>query len=303
MASRGFPGTILLLLITGIPLTGCSPEVPEPSTPPTASELTDPASSNSDAAVLRLASTTSTRDSGLFDVLLPEFERSHDCRVDLIAVGTGAALKLGESGDVDALLVHARAAEDEFMAGGHGIRHEPVMHNYFLIAGPADDPAEARGSDAIQALKRIAAGRHRFISRGDDSGTHKRELMLWENAGGRPDWDDYVECGQGMGPTLLMADEKNAYVLTDEGTWIKRKNAFRLTSLVTEAALLKNPYSVMVVNPEKHPAINVKLAQRFADFMISAATQHQIAGYEVNGQPLFKPDRLTENQASAESSE
>ena len=159
------------------------------------------------------------------------------------------------------------------------------------------------GNDAVDALKTIANGKHRFISRGDDSGTHNRELSLWEQAGGRPDWKDYIESGQGMGPTLLMADETNSYVLTDDGTWINRRDAFRLVPIVTEAAALKNPYAVIVVNPEKHPAINSGLANAFADFLISESAQRLIADYQVSGQRLFAPDRLPTDALPAESAE
>ena len=291
---------ILLLLV----LSGCGTGSVPAITPDTNDEATaSPIHASQSDAVLRLASTTSTRDSGLFEVLLPEFERTSNCRVDLIAVGTGAALKLGESGDVDALFVHARSAEEEFMHAGHGVRHEPVMHNFFILVGPADDPAHVSGNDAVDALKTIANGKHRFISRGDDSGTHKRELSLWEQAGGRPDWKDYIESGQGMGPTLLMADETNSYVLTDDGTWINRRDAFRLVPIVTEAAALKNPYAVIVVNPEKHPAINSGLANAFADFLISESAQRLIADYQVSGQRLFAPDRLPTDALPAESAE
>jgi len=256
-----------------------------------ASAKTDREGISSGHSVLRLATTTSTRDSGLLDVLVPVFEEASACRVDVIAVGTGAALKLGESGDVDAVLVHARSAEEAFMNAGHGIRHEPVMHNYFLIAGPADDPAGARGRDAATALKKIAAGKHRFVSRGDDSGTHKRERSLWKTAGGQPEWEGYVESGQGMGPTLVMADEMNAYVLADEGTWLKQSGKFRLVPLVTEAAGLCNPYSVMVVNPNKHASVNSNLGGAFVDFLISAQGQQLIAAYRINRQVLFHADR------------
>jgi tungstate transport system substrate-binding protein len=248
-------------------------------------------------AVLKVASTTSTRDSGLLDILLPEFQNKNACRVDLIAVGTGAALKLGEAGDVDAVLVHARAAEDAFMKAGHGNRHEPIMHNFFMIAGPPSDPADAKGTDAISALQKIATGKHRFVSRGDDSGTHKREQSLWQKIGGRPQWDKFIESGQGMGPTLIMADEMNAYVLTDEGTWLKQQGKFQLTPLVRGAKDLQNPYAVMVVNPDKHPAINFELANRFADFLISRRAQQLIAEYEINGQRLFHPDRLQQESS------
>ncbi|MFT5325162.1 MAG: tungstate transport system substrate-binding protein [Planctomycetaceae bacterium] len=244
--------------------------------------------------VLKVASTTSTRDSGLLDILLPEFEKASRCRVDLIAVGTGAALKLGEAGDVDAILVHARSAEEKFMDAGHGVRHEPFMHNFFIVAGPPADPAAARGSDAVAALRKIADGKHRFVSRGDDSGTHKREQSLWQRTGGRPEWNNFVESGQGMGPTLTMADEMNAYVLTDEGTWLKQSEKFQLVPLVRGADDLKNPYSVIVVNPDRHPDVNSKLASKFADFLISERAQQLIANYEINGQRLFHADRFPE---------
>lgn len=270
----------------------------EPATASKESQTsTASADRQTDGAVLRLATTTSTRDSGLLDALVPEFEQANECRVDVIAVGTGAALKLGEAGDVDAVLVHARTAEEAFMAAGHGIRHEQVMHNYFLIAGPADDPAGTRGNDVVAALGKIASEKQRFVSRGDDSGTHKRELSLWKAAGGRPEWEGYVECGQGMGATLVMADEMNAYVLTDEGTWLKQRARFQLIPLVKEAAELANPYAVMVVNPQKHPAVNSTLAGAFADFLISPAAQRMIGDYTVNGQTLFHPDRRAEATA------
>ena len=180
----------------------------------------------------------------------------------------------------------------EFMDEGHGIRHEPLMHNFFIIAGPATDPAQAKGTDAVSALQKIAAGKHRFVSRGDDSGTHKREQLLWQKVECRPEWHDYVEIGQGMGPTLIMADEMNAYVLTDEGTWLKQSDNFQLVPLVKGADDLKNPYAVMVVNPEKSSAINADLANRFSDFLISERAQELIANYEINGHRLFHPDRL-----------
>lgn len=282
------------LLVPLLLLAGCG-EPSHRASPKTlngAGAKTDRESGLSDRSVLRLATTTSTRDSGLLNVLVPVFEEASACRVDVIAVGTGAALKLGESGDVDAVLVHARSAEEAFMNAGHGIRHEPVMHNYFLIAGPADDPSKARGLDAAAAFKKIAAGKHRFVSRGDDSGTHKRERSLWKTAGGLPEWEGYAESGQGMGPTLVMADEMNAYVLTDEGTWRKQSGKFQLVPLVTEGAGLRNPYAVIVVNPNKHPSINSNLAGAFVDFLISAQGQQLIAGYQINGQEVFHADRL-----------
>lgn len=284
---------IVMLLSFGILAVGCNGSQPTDSESESDTTTTSSTSDFSPKeSVLKVASTTSTRDSGLLDVLLPEFEKANNCRVDLIAVGTGAALKLGEAGDVDAVLVHARSAEDKFMDGGHGIRHEPIMHNFFIIAGPAADPAQVKGRDAGSALQKILAGKHRFVSRGDDSGTHKREQLLWQKIEGLPRWKDYIESGQGMGPTLIIADEMKAYVLTDEGTWMKQRDKFQLVQLVKGADNLKNPYAVLVVNPEKSPAINADLANKFSDFLISKRVQKLIKNYEINGQRLFHPDRL-----------
>lgn len=271
--------------------SGCSPDS-EASNQAEETAASSDSEADSTAAVLRLASTTSTRDSGLLEVLLPVFEEAHGCRIDLIAVGTGAALKLGEAGDVDVVLVHSRAAEEAFMKAGYGIRHEPVMHNFFLIAGPASDPAGIRGDDAVSALTNIAAEKCRFVSRGDDSGTHKRERALWKQAGGRSTWDEYLETGQGMGATLFMADEMNAYVMTDHGTWLKQSGNLHLVRLVTGAVGLKNPYSVLVVNPANHPAVNSELAGSFTDFLISEQAQTLIHQFEISGQKAFRPDRL-----------
>ena len=244
-------------------------------------------------SILRLAVTTSTRDSGLLDVLVPLFEEKHRVRVDVIARGTGAALRQGEAGDVDVVLVHARAAEDAFMSGGHGVRREDVMYNTFEILGPASDPAGLHDLAPAQALQRIAGAGQPFVSRGDESGTHQRELKLWDNGAGRPPWDGYVESGgQGMGATLTMADQMNAYVLTDRGTYLKFKKKIRLVPLVTSSKALHNPYGIMVVNPQKHPSVNGELAQAFVDFMISTETQQRIRDYSIDGERLFYPQRL-----------
>lgn len=245
-------------------------------------------------SILRLATTTSTRDSGLLDKLLPVFESRQRCRVDVIAVGTGAALKLGEAGDVDVLLVHARQAEMRFMDAKHGTRHEEFMYNDFLLLGPANDPAEIRDVDPIESLRRIANGKHRFVSRGDQSGTHMRELQLWELNSGRPTWDDYIETGQGMGPTIVMADEMQCYVLADAGTYFKFKNRISLVALSAMHECMRNPYSVIAVNPEKHAKINESLANDFLDFLISETTQNAIDAYQLSGQQLFHSARLSE---------
>ncbi len=243
--------------------------------------------------VLRLAVTTSTRDSGLLDVLVPVFERDRGVRVDVIAVGTGKALRLGQAGDVDVVLVHSRESEDAFVAAGHGTRREDVMYNTFEILGPPDDPAAIAGVDPLVALQRIGAGRHRFVSRGDDSGTHKRELLLWRKGGGRPRWDNYIESGRGMGASLIMADQMEAYVLADRGTYSSFKQKIRLAPLAAASKDLMNPYGIIVVNPNKHPAIRGDLANAFVDFIIAPPAQRLIRDYTANGEQLFHPLRLS----------
>ena len=242
-------------------------------------------------AVLRLATTTSTRDSGLLEVLVPLFEDQEHCRVDVVAVGTGAALRLGEGGDAEAVLVHAEAAELQFMDSGFGVRREPVMYNRFVLLGPPDDPAHVARLRAASALRRIAEGRFRFVSRGDDSGTHKREQYFWEQVGGRPRWPDYVESGRGMGATLIMADELDAYVLSDEGTWRRMAGRLSLREIVVEGEEMRNPYSVMVVAPDR-TGRDRRLADLFADFLISEKAQRLIQDFTVGGRHLFHPLRL-----------
>ena len=242
--------------------------------------------------MLRLAVTTSTRDSGLLDLLTPVFEKEHNARVDVIAVGTGKSLKLGENGDVDAILVHARCAEEAFMKGEHGIRRESVMQNSFEVLGPTSDPADIRGKAAAEALRKIAAEKQRFVSRGDESGTHSRELLLWQAAGGKPAWKAYVESGQGMGASLIMADQMQAYILTDRGTYLSFRDKIALVPLVKKSAELLNTYSVIVVNPSKHSRINDHLAQSFVDYLISPGAQQMIGDHRIDGEPLFQPLRL-----------
>lgn len=244
--------------------------------------------------VLRLATTTSARDSGLLDVLLPTFEQSFNCRVDVIAVGTGAALQLGKSGDADAVLVHAREAELDFMKAGYGTRHEEFMKNEFVILGPKDDPANVRGFAATQILETIAEGRHPFISRGDQSGTHQREEQLWDSVGRKPDWEGYAESGQGMGATLTMADELNAYVLCDLGTYLNFQDTVDLVRINSPLDGLENPYSCMVVSPVKHSHTESELANAFADYLISRPAQEKIANYKIRDTALFKPTRMTD---------
>lgn len=241
---------------------------------------------------LRLATTTSTRDSGLLDRLLPPFQEQHGVRVDVIAAGTGKALKLGQRGDVDVLFVHAREAENEFMDAGHGIRREDVMHNTFELLGPPDDPAEIRDLEITAALKQISSKQVVFLSRGDDSGTHKRELQLWNAANLKPTWQNYLESGQGMGATLTIADEKSAYVLTDRGTYLNFRPKIDLVPLVKQSDELRNPYGIIVVNPDKRSAVRDQLANEFVDYLISPAAQQIIGNYRLADEQLFFPRRL-----------
>jgi tungstate transport system substrate-binding protein len=251
--------------------------------------------------VLRLATTTSTADSGLLDAILPAFEAANNARVDVVAVGTGQAIALGEAGDADVILVHARAREDDFVAQGHGTARHDVMYNDFIIVGPISDPAGVMGaSPAADALAQIAASGALFASRGDDSGTHTKEKSLWEAAGITPEGEWYQSLGQGMGETLTYANEAGAYTLTDRGTFLSMSDSLPNVAVVVggnsiadngDPALL-NPYGVIPVNPDKSDAINNDLANAFVEWITSAETQQAIGefGTDTFGQPLFYPD-------------
>ena len=239
--------------------------------------------------MLRLATTSSTADTGLIEFLMPDFEAAHNIRVDVIAVGSGQALKLGERGDVDVLLVHAPHSELAFLESGHAIRRDDVMYNTFVLLGPATDPAGIRGQGIAGALKSIHKSKAQFVSRGDDSGTHKRELELWKIAGGLSDWDGYVETGRGMGQTLVTANEMEAHVLCDRGTYLKLRDKISLVLLVEGDPVLHNPYGVLVINPEKHDRINVEMAIRLADYLVSDIVQQKIASFRIHGEVLFHP--------------
>ena len=242
---------------------------------------------------LVLATTTSTQDSGLLDELLPRFEKETGLRVKTIAVGSGEALAMGRRGDADVLLVHSKAAEDELMAQGHGSLRLDVMHNDFVLVGPAADGAGVKGLPAADALRRIAATGALVVSRDDRSGTHARELALWKEAGvtpaGRP-W--YVATGQGMGETARVASEKRAYTLADRGTFLALRKTLDLVVLVEGGPELRNAYRVIVVNPGRHTKVRAAEARRFAEWLVSPATQQAIGafGKERFGQPLFFPD-------------
>jgi len=243
---------------------------------------------------LILATTTSTEDSGLLAYLLPGFESEYQVSVDVIAVGTGQAIQLGEDGNADVLLVHARAREEEFMQAEHGVRREDVMYNDFVIVGPAGDPAAIRGlADAAEAFKNIAVSQAAFVSRGDDSGTHAKEKSIWAAVGIEPRGDWYLSAGQGMGEVLTMADEGQAYTLSDRATFLIRSRASaRLQILVEGDPILFNPYGVIAVNPAKGAHIQADLANAFIDWLVSVPTQEKIAqfGVEEFGASLFTPD-------------
>ena len=242
-----------------------------------------------------LQSTTSTQNSGLFGHILPLFTRQTGIRVRVVAVGTGQALKNAARGDADVVLVHARKLEDAFVRAGHGVHRRDVMYNDFVIVCPKDDPAGIAGlKDAADALRRIAQRRVAFISRGDDSGTHHKELGLWRAAGVDPApfsgaW--YLEAGQGMGATLNMAAARGACTLTDRGTWIAHANKGRLAIMVEGDVRLRNPYGVILVNPKRHPHVKEQAARAFIDWLTGPDGQHAIAGYRLNGQQLFFPVR------------
>jgi len=244
---------------------------------------------------LILATTTSTQDSRLLDELIPRFERESRLRLKVIAVGSGAALAMGERGDADVLLVHSPRAEEAFVAGGGGVERARVMHNDFVIVGPAGDAAGIRGGrDAAAALARIANARATFASRGDESGTHAKELALWEAARvARPRGEGwYLETGQGMSATLTIATEKSAYTLADRGTWLAVADRERLPLMVEGDERLFNVYHVIVVNPARHPRVNAEGARRLRAFLLAAETQRQIGefGRDRYGQPLFTPN-------------
>jgi tungstate transport system substrate-binding protein len=253
-----------------------------------------------DPAVIRLATTTSTDNSGLLAKLLPPFEQLTGTQVHVIAVGTGKALRMGQDGDADVVLVHARAAEDAFMAAGYGVNRRDVMYNDFVIVGPAADPAGIKGlKDAAAALERIASSQSVFVSRGDDSGTDKKEKALWKDAGIKPEGKWYREAGQGMGKVLQMAAELDAYTLADRGTWLAYTGKLPLTILTAGDTRLFNPYGIIAVNPERFPDINYLGAMSLIAWVTSPAGQAVIRDFTINGQPLFVPVAVTGKAGTA----
>jgi tungstate transport system substrate-binding protein len=293
---------VLSLPVLVIALAACQPAAATP-TQEAAVESTAEATAETTGNAQRLIlATTSTEDSGLLDYILPDFEEKHNAEVDVIAVGTGQALELGAAGDADVVLVHARAREDAFVEAGNGTQRYDVMYNDFIIVGPTDDPAAIQGmSSAVEAFQTIASAEATFISRGDDSGTHTKELAIWEGAEVTPEGDWYIAAGQGMGEVLTMSEEQHGYTLSDRATYLARQaEGLTLEILVEGDDILLNPYGVIPVNPEQHPNVNAELAQAFVDWIISVGTQELIASYQINGQQLFFPD--SEAWSAAQSS-
>jgi len=280
---------LFAVLLTAIAVAGCTGGQQAPEKSSKAENVSKEVSNDS----VILATTTSTKDTGLLDVLIPAFERKYGITVKPIAVGTGEALKMGERGDADVLLVHSRAAEDEFMAEGFGTVRKDVMYNDFVIIGPKGDPAGIKGSaSATDAFKGIAGKGAILVSRGDDSGTHKKELDIWEKANIKPEGDWYISTGQGMAATIRIANEKLGYTLSDRGTYLVQKNNIDLVVLTEKSDDLLNPYGVIAVSPDRHENVNIKGAMKFIEFLISEEGQEIIGefGKDKYGQALFVPD-------------
>jgi tungstate transport system substrate-binding protein len=239
---------------------------------------------------ITLATTTSTQDSGLLDILVPIFRQQTGIEVKVVAVGTGQALQLGRRGDADVLLVHDPQAEGQFMAEGHGVERRPVMFNDFVLVGPKADPANVRGQRSIaEAYSRIARSGSPFVSRGDESGTHQKEREVWGKAGVDPQGGWYIRAGAGMGQVLRMADEKHAYTLADRGTFLAQREGLDLTILSEGDPILVNQYSVLLLSHDKHPHVRHQAARKFAEFLLSPQAQNSIAvfGKDKFGQALF----------------
>jgi tungstate transport system substrate-binding protein len=247
-----------------------------------------------------VASTTSTQDSGLFDHILPLFKEKTGIDVKVVAQGTGQALDTGRRGDADVVFVHAKSAEEKFLAEGHGVKRYPVMYNDFVLIGPKSDPAGIKGmKDVAKAFQTIKEKQAPFVSRGDRSGTHIAELTIWNKDAGidiekeKGSW--YKSIGQGMGAALNNAAASNSYVLSDRGTWLSFKNKGDLQILVEGDKRLFNQYGVMLVNPDKHPTVKKDLGQQFIDWLVSPEGQKAIADYKINGEQLFYPNASDPN--------
>jgi tungstate transport system substrate-binding protein len=305
--SRKIASLLITLVLLASVLAGCG-STPEPTAVPEAMQAPAPtsvppteAAQPEEPAKLILATTTSTQDSGLLDYILPDYQQEYNVQVEVIAVGTGQAIALGEDGNADVLLVHARDLEDAFMDAGHGVRREDVMYNDFIIVGPPGDPADIQGTTkATSAFEEIAKAEASFVSRGDESGTHVKEKTIWTEAGIEPAGEWYISAGQGMGAVLTMADELEAYALTDRATYLARTlEGTELVILMEGDPILFNPYGVIAVNPDKSPQIDNELANQFIDWLVSLPAQEKIAefGMDEFGAPLFTPDSAAWREA------
>jgi tungstate transport system substrate-binding protein len=289
----------LAIAISAISLSGLAACSSEETT-----QTSEDGSSQTTGGRLRLATTTSLYDTGLWDFLEPMFEDIYGVELDIITGGTGQALEYGKRGDVDVLTLHDRPREEEFIAQGYGIQRYPIAYNYFFIVGPEGDPAGIEGLEPERAFREIMRqgqinpDKIRFVSRGDRSGTHAREMLLWRMAGQdyesvRNSGEWYIEAGAGMGAILTMADEKSAYTLTVNGTYLAFKEKLNLVSLVDRGESLLNVYSVIAINPEKHPDTNADMADKLIQFLASEEVQDFIESYGLSeyGTPLFIPAR------------
>ncbi len=272
MKNIGWISLLLVLMLSAVLFEGCAQKT--------------------ENRTLTLATTTSTQDSGLLDELVPAFEKKTGIKVKVVAVGSGQALELGSKGDADVLLVHSPASELDFMAKGYGVSRKSVMHNYFVIVGPAGDPANIKTMSAVEAFKTIATKKSTFISRGDESGTHKKELAIWEKAGIQPKGSWYKESGQGMGETLTTASQLQAYTLSDEATFLTMKSKLELNDLVTGEKDLANPYSVITVNVKKFKKVHYQEAVDLSNYVLSSEGQKLIGNFGKSkyGKSIFIPD-------------
>jgi len=278
MGKKSLFVTLLLVVSMMFFVVGCGSQSTGTATKPT--EQAKP-------TTLRLATTTSTQDSGLLDYLLPKFEKKYNIKVEVLAQGTGQAIQTAARGDADVILVHAKKSEEKFVADGDGVKRFDVMYNDFVIVGPKNDPDGVKGKTLDEAFKAFSAGKAPFVSRGDDSGTNKKELDAWKNLNIEPKGNWYQAVGKGMGDTLTMTSEEQGYTLTDRATFSSMKDKLNLTILVEGDNGLLNPYGVIAVNPEKHPGVNNKDAQKFIDFILSPEGQQLIKDFKPTGQQLF----------------
>ncbi|MFH1727383.1 MAG: substrate-binding domain-containing protein [Pseudomonadota bacterium] len=241
---------------------------------------------------LKIATTTSLDNSGLLEKLIKPFEKENNIKIYVIAVGTGKAIKLAENGDVDLIMTHAKEAELKFIKEGYGVERKEFAYNDFVILGPPNDPSIIKGLNSVDAFRKISRGGNIFISRGDDSGTHKKELKIWENIKIKPKGKWYLEVGQGMGASLQIADQKEAYILCDRGTFLAYKGKIKLEILVEDFVNLKNQYSITAVNPKKHKHVNANLVKKFIEFVTGNIGQKIIQEFKINNQNLFVPNAI-----------